>query len=800
MAAADRTHFSEVDAPLRAFAKSLAATPIGRWWARRTLSQRFTTITAILIAGGAILQGAVLIGIASHVVTKLAVERVEQRLDKAADQITLRVKEFRKVPQILSGTPPVPRIVDLSTGGTPKLGESLETWLERLGIIFRSIVQANPDLVQARFIGVADGGRELVRVNRIGKTIEIVPKDKLQRKGDRPYFKDIARQKAGEIYLSPIDANVENDRVVRPFQTVIRAGTPIFTEAGELFGIIVVNADAGSWLGEISGIAGLPGNFFAANQLKDYVYRTDGKPIFGSYDGQQQRFTGEFPNLARLFDSSGPVALNFDKADEFVTGRRINYDPKNPDEYIVIASETNPKVIFGDTWSLLLIGTLIAAAMALIGMFAAYLVSRPLKSLMSAAREIAARKLDVRELAQTGHGADVGELGQALRIMKDAVETRDASLRKSEAHLKAIIDNTIDGLITIDNKGIILRYNRGCEEIFGYTTNEALGRNVSMLMPKPDSDRHDSYLERYARTGEKRFIGVRREATGLHKKGHTVDLEVAVAEIKVGDEVLFSGIVRDITERKKIERIKSEFISMVTHELRTPLTSIVGSISLLRSGSLGPLPEKAQRMVGLAHDNGVHLTNLINDILDIDKIEGGHLTFRHVNSNLKTLIENAANLNAGCAKEHAATIVVDEIPPDIFIVTDPDRFQQIMGNLLSNAAKFSPPGGEVTVSAEARGPIVRISVCDQGPGIPEEFQTRIFSKFAQADSSDARQKGGTGLGLSIAKAIVERMGGRIGFETQAGKGATFYFDLIAHRESVAPPSGESPPTALKHSA
>jgi len=226
----------------------------------------------------------------------------------------------------------------------------------------------------------------------------------------------------------------------------------------------------------------------------------------------------------------------------------------------------------------------------------------------------------------------------------------------------------------------------------------------------------------------------------------------------------------------------------------------VGSISLLRSGSLGPLPENAQRMVSLAHDNGVHLTNLINDILDIDKIEGGHLTFRHVNANLKTLIENAAHLNATCAKEHAATIVVDEIPPDIFIVTDPDRFQQVMGNLLSNAAKFSPAGGEVSISAEIRGPIVRISVCDQGPGIPEEFQTRIFSKFAQADSSDARQKGGTGLGLNIAKAIVERMGGRIGFETQAGAGSTFYFDLIAHRESVAPASSEPPPTALKHSA
>ncbi len=151
---------------------------------------------------------------------------------------------------------------------------------------------------------------------------------------------------------------------------------------------------------------------------------------------------------------------------------------------------------------------------------------------------------------------------------------------------------------------------------------------------------------------------------------------------------------------------------------------------------------------------------------------------------------------SACAKEHGASIIVDEIPADIFIDADPDRFQQVMGNLLSNAAKFSPEGGKVTISATMRGPVVRISVADEGPGIPEEFQPRVFQKFAQADSSDTRQKGGTGLGLSIAKAIVERLGGRIGFATEIGAGTTFYFDLLARSDAAVPISAPQPPPPI----
>ncbi len=663
--------------------------PISGWWSRRTLAQRFTTLTAVLIAGSAIIQGAVLVGVASHVVTRLASERVEQRLDKAAALLSRRIAEFRKMPLILSGTPPIARIAALSTGATPQPGESLEIWLQRLEIIFRSIVQAYPTITQARFIGVTDGGRELARVNRVGDTIEIVEKANLQRKGNSHYFKQTSKLRAGEIYISPVDVNVENDIAVRPYEPTIRSATPIFTEQGALFGMIVVNASPHGWLRDIADLSRPAGRFFAANQDGDYIFRSDGGPIFGSLEGSPARFKQDWPQISGVFNPSAPGRQTARGGGQFLADQRVDYNPETPNEFVVLAADVDANAVFGDTWRLIMLGAAVALAMALIGVMAAYFVSRPLKGLMSAAKQISEGKLDITALGEKGAEVEIGELGAALRIMEDAVESRDASLRKSEAQLQAIVDNTIDGLITIDRKGIILRYNRGCEDIFGYTIDEAVGKNVSILMPRPNSKTTDSYPDWDESTGAP-FVGKRSEVRGRHKSGRLIDIEIAIAEINVGEEVLFSGIVQDVTERKKTERIKSEFVSTVSHELRTPLTSLMGSLGLLSSGALGALPDKAGRMIMLAQDNGARLVNLINDILDIDKIEAGHIALRPVRTNLRALIERAAELSAAFARQHGASSVLQTCPRDIFVDTDPDRFLQVLDNLLSNAAKFSP--------------------------------------------------------------------------------------------------------------
>jgi DNA-binding response OmpR family regulator len=269
-------------------------------------------------------------------------------------------------------------------------------------------------------------------------------------------------------------------------------------------------------------------------------------------------------------------------------------------------------------------------------------------------------------------------------------------------------------------------------------------------------------------------------------------MELAVSEIPLADTRIFTGIVRDITERKKLERMKNEFISTVSHELRTPLTSIRGSLGLIAGGAVGPVPEKAKALIDIACNNSDRLVRLINDILDVEKIESGKMTFRIEAVDIMALVDQAIEANRAFGQQFGVNYAVVERLSGVSVDADADRLTQVVTNLLSNAAKFSPANGQVDIALRLINDHVRISVTDHGAGIPEAFQTQIFQKFAQADASDTRQKGGTGLGLSISKAIVERHGGRIGFTTGAD-GTTFYFDLYprATQEPGATPAAHA---------
>lgn len=239
-----------------------------------------------------------------------------------------------------------------------------------------------------------------------------------------------------------------------------------------------------------------------------------------------------------------------------------------------------------------------------------------------------------------------------------------------------------------------------------------------------------------------------------------------------GRALRVTGANADITERKAMEGLKDEFIATVNHELRTPLTSIVGSLSLLREGAAGELPPEARGFVEIAHANVERLAALVNDILDLERIGAGGLELEIGEVAVDRVLAHAVELNAPYAKKHGASYV----PPPasgLRVRADEQRLLQVLTNLLSNAAKHSPPGGAVVLGIEDRGAMARISVRDQGKGIPEAFRARLFGKFEQGD----RSRGGTGLGLAISKALVERMQGRIGCDSEPGRGACFWFEL-----------------------
>lgn len=383
------------------------------------------------------------------------------------------------------------------------------------------------------------------------------------------------------------------------------------------------------------------------------------------------------------------------------------------------------------------------------------------------------------------------------RILEESNERRRAeeALNDREARTRVIVDTVLEGIITIDDSGVIETVNPAACRTFGYESDEVIGKNVSMLMPEPFRGAHDGYIRNYLATGKAKIIGIGREVLGQHKDGSTFPMELSVAPMTVADRKMFTGVVRDITERKRIDEMKNEFVSTVSHELRTPLTSIKGSLGLLRGGLVADLPDKAKRMIDIAYQNSDRLVRLINEILDVEKIEAGMMKYEIVPVKAGELLAVAVETNRGFGDEHGVSITLDEPLPDVTVKADRDRMMQVLANLLSNAIKYSPEGGAVSVSATLKDQVLRVSVADRGPGIPEKFHESLFAKFAQADSSDTREKGGSGLGLAISKAIVEQHGGSIGFETEIGKGTTFHFDLpvwkpMTGAESAAPASAD----------
>ncbi len=349
--------------------------------------------------------------------------------------------------------------------------------------------------------------------------------------------------------------------------------------------------------------------------------------------------------------------------------------------------------------------------------------------------------------------------------------------KRSDERFHLAIEAAPTGMLMIDGAGKMVLVNAQIEKLFGYPRAELLGQRIEMLVPERFRAHHPHLRDAFFRDPMTRPMGGGRELYGLRKDGTEVPIEIGLNPLRTPDgEFVLSSVV-DITERHDIEQMRRGFISTVSHELRTPLTSISGSLGLLRSGTMGALPVKAATMVRIAYQNSERLVRIINDILDIGKIDAGALELQMVSVPLMELVRQSVEANAGYAEKHQIRFVVDSVPSGGCVLADADRLMQVLSNLLSNAAKFSKPGADVLIRLRGDGAWMRVEVEDSGPGIPEKFRGRIFEQFAQADHSSSRRFEGTGLGLSIAKKLLEAMDGAIGFSTVTGQGTIFYFEL-----------------------
>lgn len=400
----------------------------------------------------------------------------------------------------------------------------------------------------------------------------------------------------------------------------------------------------------------------------------------------------------------------------------------------------------------------------------------------------------------------------AVEILQRKVAEKAA--RTDQARLQAIFDTAAEAIVVIDNRGQIIQWSQSAQAMFGYAEDEAIGHNVAMLTDGILPEEHDNYIKRYQETRKARIIGTGREVTGRRKDGTTLPIELSVGEAVVGNDIFYMGILRDISERKKIQqdlarnqkslklqaselrrimklneiereraeeatKVKSEFLANMSHEIRTPMNGVVSMAEIL---ALTPLDAEQGDMNKVIIESSKSLLAIINDILDFSKIEAGKIDIEKVSFSITALVEGVVQLLSPLAFDKGLEVIifVDPETPD-HLEGDPVRLRQVVTNLLSNAIKFTETGHVVVkvspldVSSDVAD--IQFTVTDTGIGLSQEQVSKLFVPFQQANSTITRRFGGTGLGLSISKKLINLMGGDIQVTSTLGEGATFSFDL-----------------------
>lgn len=368
------------------------------------------------------------------------------------------------------------------------------------------------------------------------------------------------------------------------------------------------------------------------------------------------------------------------------------------------------------------------------------------------------------------------ELVNSMRRSNEKLEHQVAQTLRAEEHSHAVearfrtlANATNEGVLLYENDRIV-DCNQRIVEMLGYSAEELFKLDIDALF-----EGNNKYTIRKLIRQDDYF---NYEMRCVRKDCSSFPAEINKRRLRISNDSVIDVItVHDITEMERMAAIKEQFISTVSHELRTPLTSIHASLGLILGGVGGELDTRVQNLLLIAKQNSERLATLINDLLDIQKLDSGKLSFQSESLDIMELVIQAIELNNAYVEKFQSRFRVVKEAFHIKVLADRNRLIQVMTNLLSNASKFSPGGSEIEIAVEQYGKMVRVSVRDQGPGIPEDFRDQIFQRFSQADATTTRNHSGSGLGLYISRQIIESMNGEIGFQSESGKGSSFYFSL-----------------------
>jgi PAS domain S-box-containing protein len=407
-----------------------------------------------------------------------------------------------------------------------------------------------------------------------------------------------------------------------------------------------------------------------------------------------------------------------------------------------------------------------------------------------------------------GSGAVIG----AMTIHQDITGRRahENALRSSEARKTAVLNGALDAVVRMDHTGLVTEFNPAAEATFGYSRDEDVGRELAaLIIPPAYRDRHRAGLARYLATGDAPLLGKRVELTALRKDGSEFAAEVSIIAVQTDGPPMFSSFVRDLTAQKTAERarlrsvqleeenrrvqeasrLKSEFLANMSHELRTPLNAIIGFAELLHDGVVSPDQPQHQEFLRDILTSGQHLLRLINDVLDLSKVEAGRLEFHPEELELHEAVAEVISVLRTTAASKQLQVACELDPGVRHVIIDRGRFKQVLYNYVSNALKFTPEGGRVVVRTQPDGDErFRLEVSDTGVGIAPADIARLFVEFNQLQAGAAKPQQGTGLGLALTKRLVEAQGGQVGVHSTPGEGSTFFAVLPRHVQTGTPPA------------
>ena len=656
---------------------------------------------------------------------------------------------------------------------------------KQLQTIFKSVIAQKKNYIQVRYIGLADDGREIVRVDRDGDDITIIPDEKLQKKSQETYFQDALTLPKGNIYFSAINLNREHGKVQVHYLPVIRVISPIYDRADKMQGMLVINASYENILTNFISQLKLNRDMYVINENGDYLLFKQASQTWDFYINEIDNKAKTLPLVQQILSSkkhSDTLNVAIDNLKNIAHYQKIFYAPNNEGRFLALVLSTPEQVILASAQQIkqdaVNLGFMMVIISYLLSVMLSFIITNPLGKIVEGIRNYTAGS---RNMSLPTNAQD--EIGELARSFQQLVRTLNAS-RQAEKDLlvrmQAIMDNTVDGLITIDEKGTIESFNTACTRIFGYTSNEVLGKNVKILMPEPYRGEHDTYLNNYKKTGEKKIMGTGREVLGLKKDGSTFPLDLSVSEVYVHGRKIYSGIVRDITERKQAEDALveanaelEEFAYRTSHDLKSPLVSSIALLDVTETSIKSNNIDNALHSITLIQESLKKLQKLVEDILALTRTKKEIVApqavdvLELINTTLEQLsyMDNFKRINVEKNFDFNGTLI-----------TQTARFRHIIQNLISNAIKYQDLEKNksflmISTSEEDSKFILKIE--DNGIGIPPDKREDMFEMFQRFHP---RISFGSGLGLYMVKKSADLLKGEISY-LDTGDGSLFTLTL-----------------------